>query len=137
MKIFVFAIVLFSSLNSFALSQSGYCSNDAKKVAFLTIDIDATQPQRMSANTISLGVLVAELNDGTSVIVPCDSYNMNRALTHAVIVDQTKVFTMVKSKSIKEGSYDIQTIGSNYKTSMALVRETAFKLIKMYRIEKR
>jgi hypothetical protein len=134
MKIFIFIAVLFSSVNSFAGNFARYCLN-TPTVAYISVDLDPTVSQRLSLNTVSFGRLIANLNDGTSVIAPCDSYTLNNSIVSAVVVNQSKVFTVVHVDPTKNGKTTTQIIGVNLKTSTLLTQETTLKVLKTYYIQ--
>lgn len=111
-----------------------YCQDTSKQVAYVKGQIIVDPAAKIMPDVVATGELVAELNDGTDVLIPCEYYNAENPVTDAIIVDRTRVFTLVKKKL--NTKKNLELIGLNYRTSLALVKEIQLGFIKSYYIDR-
>lgn len=129
MKKILAVMLVLSSGNAFAKS-SEYCSNENRKVFYTVLNTEHIRGN-LSRSSINSGELLANLPDGTSVVVPC--YH-NRVLsssgvaTSSLVVSQKNIFTPVKGRVVN----NMRAIGYNKVSGVSLVEKTTAFFVKNY-----
>lgn len=145
-RLLIFALV-FASIPAFAQSSTeDYCVNPDRKVYFLKHRVDSVKKanQKISKiiprEDIGIGELIAELEDGTAILVPCSGVrgvSKNRPSIDALIIKQSNIFSIVKNivpgKMGMDGT-SVTAVGINHETSQVLVEYVFLLVNKRYRL---